>query len=478
MVNLSRISLPPRVTSSAKQAPATFKRVISRNPFVSFFGLLVVLLVLVIVGNFLRKPAPEAATPAKPAQLVDVYQSGQSPTVVLTGHIEESGVITIMAQTSGIVQKVNVTEGKHIKRSNSLVNLSSTYSGANTASVSRQLAQVNDQATNDNFGLQEDIISKQRDLANKADTQASEMRSINRQSLDDTNHLIDLNQQLVDSLNGQANALPASQSGTLLPSILQAQSSLNQLKSGERSLDYSSSDTNTPAQIGDESRDLTLRQLDLQERSLNLAKQVADLNLKLARIGESLYFPTTPCDGVVERVFVKVGQSVSPGTPIAEIQADTRQMSLVVPLSVDLANQVTVAEPSYLVTADHKTSLTPRFVSTQPTEGALAAVFYTIPAEVSKSFEGQTNVSVEIPLGVGSINVDSVFIPLDAVYQTQDKSFVYVVSLKDNQKIATTKEVILGDASGRYVKVTNGLTTNDQVITTRGITDGDVIRTE
>ena len=42
------------------------------------------------------------------------------------------------------------------------------------------------------------------------------------------------------------------------------------------------------------------------------------------------------------------------------------------------------------------------------------------------------------------------FVPLDAVVQTQEKAFVYVV---DSKNVARAKKVTLGNIQGRYVEI-------------------------
>lgn len=459
---------------------------IQQHPFSSFFGALAILLALAIVGNFLRKPPAAPPEMAPEPRLVTVYQSGESPKMNFTGRVEMSGLITVVAQTSGIVQQVKVTEGSTIKRGQTLAYISPGYTGGNSSSVSRQIAQKNAKFNDDTYDLQKDIIAKQKDLATNGDTQADKLREINRKSWDETSSLISLNQDIISSLNDQIDDLESTNmNGSNDSAILAAkqgkagaQAALNQLQASLRTTQYMNADDTEPAHISDTTRDLTLKQLDLQEQSLTLAKDISHLNVKLAQITESMSYPASTCAGVVQRVFVTVGQHVNPGDPIAVVKANDQQATVVVPISTDISKQVSVIEPSIIHVGGKNISILPRFVSTQPTEGVLADIFYTIPEDAIQTVGQKTTVPVTVPIGTQETVSTTMRIPLDAVYQTQDSSYVYVVGHTDDAVIAKTKTITLGAVSGEYVEVVSGLTNDDQIITTRGVTDGDPVRVE
>ncbi len=455
---------------------------IDKRPFGSFFILLGLLLVLIIVGNFLRKPAPVAEQKASEPKLVETYSFGESPKMTFAAKIEKSGVITIVAQSPGIVQKVNLTEGQKVSRGGTLVSLSTNYQGGNAASLSRQIAQKSFDSTVTNFDLQKDIISKQRDLAEKGNIQAEQMREISRQSLDDTRSLLSLNEDIISGIDKQIAFLESvNVNGSSDSAILAAkqgksaaQSGVNQLRSTLRTMEYQSDEEKTPAQIGDVSKDVTLRQLDLQERGLVLSKDISELNLKLARVSEGLMYPASPCTGTVERVYVKVGQNISPGTLIATIKADQGENTAVVLVTREIAKQLSTAETSDFVIGGKKVSLYPRYISTEATDGSLYSVLFAIPSVYAPQLTNAGTLEVRIPMGNKKIVTDNLYIPLDTVYQTQEASYVYV---KDGEK-AKVKEVTLGDVSGSFVRVNSGLAASDVVITSRTISEGDSIRTE
>lgn len=452
-------------------------------PLASFVGLLGLLLVLIIIGNYFRTPAPAPSEEVKTPTQVQIYQNGVSPTIALTAEIEKSGIITIMAQTGGIVQKVPVTEGSQVKKGTRLVSLASNYQGGNAASVSRQLAQRNNQFNTETYQLKKDTISQQRSVAEKQETKASDLRAITRDSLQGTRDLIKLNEEIIGGLNEQIADLEAiNVNGASDSAILniksgkaQIEAGLLSLRGGLRNSEYTSSNEQEPAQLDQLARDIALKQLELEEKSLDLSKDTSGLQLKLAQITESVMFPVSPCAGIVERVFVKPGQTVTPGTPLAIIRTDAREITAVIAVPTDVANRVSRVEQSMFAVDGIEFSLAPRYISMEPTENNLHTILYSIPGEYEKYFVQGAQTVVTVPLG--SVHASSVefYIPLDAVYQTQEAAFVYVVSDENGEVHARVREVELGAVAGGYVKVDSGLSDSDKVIVTRGMSDGELI---
>src|SRR6185369_3774946 len=110
---------------------------IGQRPFVSFIAFLVILFVLVFAGNLLRKPAPAPAEVEAPATPVTVFRQDEQPVMEFTAKVEKAGVITIIAQSPGIVRQINATEGKSVNQGAVLVSLASNYQGSSLPSLSR-----------------------------------------------------------------------------------------------------------------------------------------------------------------------------------------------------------------------------------------------------------------------------------------------------------------------------------------------------
>lgn len=483
---LNKLKSPwKRTTSKTNVYRKKTTSFIANRPFASFIIMLAVLFGLIILGNIIRKPpAPEAEKKPAPKK-IEAFRVGDSPRVSVQASVEKTGVITIYAQTAGIVQDIYASEGERVGSGATVAWLSSTYQGGSPASVSRELAQKNASFQNDTYDIQKDLISKQRDIASKSDVQASDLRNIARRSLDETRNLANVNTDIVRSVDIQIAQLRENNAnGANDAAILQleqgkiaAQGSLAQVHAQLQQADYSSNEASPPAQLATASRDLTLRQLDLQEKSTDLQRDVANLNLKLARVSEQLYYPATPCDGVVERVYVTAGDSVAPGTKIATIRADRGEVLATAMVDQNVAARYARAESSLVKFADGTSvELAADYVPTEATDGTLSAIRFTIPEMYASHVSNKGYVSVALPLGRSASVGEDVYVPLDSVYQTQDSSYIFVAH-RANRKpyTARTQEVTLGEVSGSFVRVTKGVGPGDVVIVTRSIQEDDEV---
>jgi len=131
-----------KVGQVGRNVQGKFTYIIKQHPFPSFFGLLIVLFIIVAIGNKLRQPVVTPQVMAVPKE-VSVFTLGATPHIKLQAKIDKSGVVTIMAQSPGVAQKVRVKEGDHINRGSQLVSLSTNYQGGNAADLARQIAARN-----------------------------------------------------------------------------------------------------------------------------------------------------------------------------------------------------------------------------------------------------------------------------------------------------------------------------------------------
>lgn len=459
-----------------------FSRLVTARPLITFVVGLAVLVALIVVGDRLRQPAPPAAEPEPVAQAVEVYEVGGTPTLMVQAKVEKSGVVKIVAQTSGVVQKIKVTEGGRIKRGQAIVSLSTSPNGGNIAALTSNISSKNYQFLVDTYDAQKQLIQRSRDMAIKAEAQSSELREIARQSYDETKGLIALNEDIVKGLDAQIRTLEQTNVGGANDAVIlqfkQAKagtlSALNGLKSGQRSAEYANSNDQEAAQLAVLTKDQALQQLDLQEKTLALNKDLAQLNLRISQISASLMSPSSTCPGVVERIHVKVGEVVNPGTVIATIKSDDNDATAVVRTSQAIAESVSLLEPSYVTIDGQAVAITPRYISTEPTEGSFHTILYSLPELYRGEVTNNSYVEIKLPVGAGKYQQSQKpFIPIDAIYQTQDKALVNVVSTDETgHAVAKSEELQLGAVTGQFVEVLSGLNAGDRVIINRSILDG------
>ena len=451
-----------------------------RRPLTSFFVVLFLLLLLIVAGNKLTKPAAEVAK-GQVVKKVDVYTIGAIPKVKVQAQVQKDGVVTIMAQSSGIVQRVSVREGDKVTKGKNLVSLSTNYQGGNALSLQREIAARGYQNVADTFDAQKDLISKQRDIAGKSADNATQLRDITNKSLDESRSLISLNNDILSSLDSNINSLNASNVGGANDAIIlqtkelksQFASTNNLLNTGLRSAEFQASSDKPPAAIANLQKDIALKQMDIQEKSLDLNRDLGQLQLRLAQVSEALMFPAAPVSGIVQKVNVHAGQSVSPGTPLVTIFNAGGNVSAIARVPRSVASTISRIEASNIRIDEKTFSELPTFVSSEAVDGQLYSVIYAIPEEVQNEIANLAYVEVEIPIGqVDTSSVDP-YVPLDAVFQTQDSAFVYVI---DGEK-AASKKVTLGEVLGQEVAVLSGLSDGDQIILSRNIVAGDSVST-
>jgi len=452
--------------------------IIDRRPLVSFFVVLLAIFILIVAGSILRKPKQEA-TIAPPEKEIVAYSIGSAPTIKVQAQIEKSGVIKVVAQTPGIVSTVNVTEGQEVSKGTTLVSLSSNYQGGNAASVQREIAFQTNKNAKETYDIQKDLINKQRDLTNKTDNNSDQLRDITSKSIDETKSLLTLNQDIISSLNTTLSSLESTNVGgandaQILQTkqiISQYQSAVNQLQAGVRTSEYQGAGDKPPADLSNMSKDLTQRQLDLQEKALTLSVEISALQLKLAQIQEGMMYPSSPFVGVIERVYVTEGESVNPGTPLALIHG-AQKLKAVARVPRDIAQKISQIDVATLSINGKSYKTAPVYISTEATDGSLYSVIFDVPTDFQNNLTNNEFITVELPVGYADTSTSVPFIPLDAIYQSTDASYVFVT--KNGE--ATTKKIKLGAIVGQFVQVESGLNQGDEIILTRTVVAGDKVR--
>jgi multidrug efflux pump subunit AcrA (membrane-fusion protein) len=462
-----------------------FTAILIHHPERSFFSLIGVLFILIIIGNLINRPPTIKSNPSVAPKIVTVYNVGSAPKINLIAKISKTGVINIVAQSGGIVQAIYKTEGDKVNRGDWIVWLSTNYQGGTLPTVTRQIAQKNLEFTETNYQTQKDMIVKQRDIADKVKGQTDALRNITNLSIADTEAAVSADQDVLNNLNSQIASLEAANTNhTNDTLILQAKqgiagvlAGLSSLNTATRTAQYQGSSDNEPAKMAQTQHDLTIEQLDIQDKSIDLNREIARLNLLIAQISESLVYPTSPVTGTIERINVKIGDSVSPGTTIATITGDSITTQAEVSLPKEMADNVSRLEKSTLYINGKTLEIIPSYISHEATNGTLNTILYDIPDEFSKIVVNGSSITAEIPVGL--VNTTSIipYVPLDALFETQQEAYLFVVSTNGkNETIAQSRKVIPGQIYGDFVEIPKGLKNGDHIILDRSVIDGEKIK--
>lgn len=471
-MKLTNLKIPLHLHRPNLRQVVTF---IKQRPLTSFFISLGLLLALIILGSLVFRPKLRETKKEPVVKEVQVYSFGSTPTSTFQAQIEKKGVIKIQSQIGAVVQSINVREGMQVNKGANLITLSTNYQGSNAPAVQTSIASKQLELATETLNAQKEIIAKQRDVANQTLTNAEKQRDIANRSVEETQSLIDLNQQMLDAINKNLSDLQsANASSSAILAIQQSKaqllSGLNQARSSFRNLQLQTDINSPPAKLAELQRDITLKQLDLQEKTLQINKDIAALQVSLATINEALLHPTAPFTGTIERIYIRPGQLVNPGTPLLLLANYNHEINAVAKVPANVSSSVSASIPSTLRFENSQTvKSVPYFISNEASDGQLYAIIYKIPSEFSDQVTDNEYILVDIPLGL----LGEAFIPLDAVYQTQNEAFVYIA--KEGK--AVTKKVVLGTVQGQFVTVSSGLSVSDQVILNRNVIEGDTVKT-
>ncbi len=446
------------------------------NPFKGLFTLLGLLVLLIILSNLLNRPKEDTKKAEPKPKQIQIYQIGSSPRITVQAQIEKSGVVTISALSGGVIQQMYVEPGQDVNAGQTLLSMSSTYQGGNLPGLQLNLAAAQLKNTEETYETQRELIAKQREIANKTEDNTQELRDISAQSIAETKEMIDLNDQLLASVNAIIDNPPTAgakeEAQGLKAQLLAANA---QLRNALRNTEYATNEDKPPTALAELGRDVTLKQLDIQEKALTLGREVARLQYQIAAVGAQAMQPSSPFRGTVQRIFVKYGQAVSPGTPLMVLSQAIEEDPIVAIAYVprDIAQKVSYYEPSTLSMGTITYDTYPTYVTRDAIEGTLYGVYFPIPDTYNKFVTDTGYINVEIPVGNVNTSAAIPFIPIDSVYQTQDESYVFVAE----NGVAKSRKVILNSVVGRYVEVESGIKSGDRVILNRNIVSGDKVIT-
>ncbi len=457
---------------------------LKRNPLLIMVILLLLTIGLIALGSYLRNRNHQEPIPEKKMTRVDIYQIGSLPQIKTLAKIEKKNVIQVRAQKAGIVQKIYYKAGDHISsRGKTLVYISDNYQGGLAAGVQRQIAQKQFENTQNTLQLQKDIIHEQRNIANKTDENSDALKEITKKSIDETKSAITLNEEIIAYLDENINLYQATNSGNInrddIASTKQLKSSylaaLNGLKTNLRNSEYQVDEDHPPSQLSNSQKALTLKQLDLQEKALDLGLEISKLQVQLAQISTSLAYPVSFSNGDVERVHVRVGQQVNPGDILLTISGCDKAATAIAFVPQQTARNLSRFEAATLYLSNGKNlKVTPDFISHEATNGTSFSVQFSLPEDFYDQVADGEYLQVSLPVGLPQTTSVMPFVPLDSVYQSTNGAYIFVVEAGK----AKVKQVELGEVYGQYIQVQSGLSANDQVILDRTVIEGDLVESK
>lgn len=403
--------------SIAKKFFGAFKRFFKAHLLLTFYSTLALLLGLIFLSNYYRSKQMDGDNQtATPLIKAIIYQQ-QQPTISASAKVVHQGVIEIVAQQGGVVQKINAKEGQQIKKGVSIAQLSSNYQGGNLSALQLEIAKKNFLATHANHWDQAKIEQINQELNQNTAWVAYTETNPNRSNFGG-------NGDAYTAFSGQQN------------------SELIKLKH------------------------------EITNRQAQLGLDNAELNYQLAAISASLMRPSSPLSGKVERILVNRGQLVAPGQTIAIIKANDNQVKLQLTTSENIIRYLDTSKMAIFTYNQISFAVSIDYLSYTPTRENTYQINFSVPDEYVDSLPNNAYGKIQLPLKT----IDKPLLPINAIYQSHQQSFVYTVETnEEGELIARQKAVTLGEVIGQLVKIETGITVSDRVILNHNLLDGQKI---
>lgn len=470
-------------TKKTKNAKSGIKhkvvKVVENNPMKIFFIFLGLLLALMFGANYLRSLQTEdAADEFDIVKEVTTFKVGLEPEIVVSGKIVNSSTIELRAQTSGVVNRIYVENGDKLSTGSTILALTSTYSGRNAQTIQREIAEKQYQNRLETNEIQREIVDNQIRQANETNTKLEKLQEIADQSKQDTQQLLDLNLDVLEQIEETIEQLEEGNSDGSNDELIfqnkqlqiQYQSAVNSSRNAIRNLEIQDEDSVDSA-LADIQKEITLDQLELQKRGLQLSEDISKLQLDLAKLNERLMYPSMPLSGTVEKVHVNQGDLVNPGNLIATVTTDKGDLTVEALVTKQVANRLSVDSISRLEIEDEVFRLNPTYVSSVPTNGSLYSVFYDLSDQAVDTLADGQNINISISLSYSNKGNGEIYIPLETVHLTQEGGFVYLV----DGETAVSRQIEIGQITGNFVEVITGVNEGEELILNRNVIDGDKI---
>lgn len=421
---------------------------------------------------FTKKSAGEVELPEPSALQVKTFTVGEDQLFQDSfGIVKNLTSITLVAQTAGPVGRVSVTEGQEVKAGAHITSINSAYNTGSIFTVQRKLAQKNVELAQESLKNTVEIVSKNRELANTNRDNIEELRKISEDSIGGTRSLIDTTNQVIQKIEADISASSdADTIQALRQQLVSFKASLGQTEAALKIVEYNTDEDNNPTKLANISKDLIHKTTELQLKSAEIGRDIAWLNLKAARISEAMNRVSAPFSGIIEKIYIKPGQYLTPGTPVAKIKGKTN-LDMTAYVSGNIAAKIN-DEGQILFSLVGEEFLIPiTHVSNTPTQGQLFEVIADIPEELEFMFYEEQSLPIKLPLIPISTKIGGEFIPLDAVFITNTSRFVYVL----NQETSEKRDLITGRIIGDKIEVVSGLNPGDTLILNRRVKENQIV---
>jgi len=402
-----------------------FKRVFTKKALPYWAGALFVAFVIYLIA----RPNDKTLRVDRETLMISEAQKGEfNDYIRISGRVQPMTTIQLSPQEGGIVQEILIEEGSEVKAGDAILILS-----------------------NDNLDMQ--ILNSEAELAEKENILRNTQIQMEQQKLDVNQSVLEYGIQ-VDRLKRAYE-----QQKSLYEEKLIARE--DYLKAEE---DYRLAQQKYVLIRERSKQDSLYRgtQLDRMEESLDNMV----LNMQMIRKRKSNLIVKAPIDGELGLLDVVLGQSITSGTKIGQINS-VGTYKVEAQIDEHYIDRVVAGLEATFERQGEKYSTTIRKVYPEVRDGKFKADFKFEGEQPDNIRAGQTYY-LNLQLGQPE---EAVIIPRGSFYQKTGGKWVYVVNKEGT--MAVKREIRLGRQNPQYYEVLEGLEPGEKVITSGYDTFGD-----
>lgn len=215
---------------------------------------------------------------------------------------------------------------------------------------------------------------------------------------------------------------------------------------------------------------------EVQYLSAKNNKESMENKLKTLKEQLDLYKITSPINGTVEEVNLRVGQAANPGMPVFRVVNFSRvkvvaDISEVYTAKVKIGAEAIIEFPDLNTTTIAKVTFTSRYIN------PVNRTFLTEIRLPSNSPDFRANMIAVVKINDYKAK-DAIVIPVNIIQSDATGKFVYVVDGSSNRPVAKKRYIKEGQSYNGLLEVKDGLQANDKLITSGFdfLADGSAIR--
>ena len=370
---------------------------------------------------FLKPEAGRALKVQNDRIVVSAVSSGEFDDYIpVRGQIVPLKTVFLDAIEGGRVDAIYVEDGAQVVAGDLIIELSNTQ-------------------------LQLDVIAREAEVTEQLNNLRNTELSLEQNRLSHKRNLVDINYHII-RLKREIDRL-----SPLVERDLVDDSTLERLKD-----EYDWYIARQEVTLESQETDERLQKIQMEQ--LRIAGGQLEQNLEVARGNLDSLNVRAPVDGKLAAFDLEVGQALSRGVNIGQID-DPESFKVTANIDEFYLSRVDLEQTAALTTGGEDFTLIVRKIYPQVQNGTFEVDMVFVGEEPDTIRRGQT---MQLNLQLGSPS-ESILIPNGAFYQDTGGNWVFVVTV-DGQR-AIKRNVRLGRRNLRYIEVLDGLEIGEQVIT-------------